>query len=300
MIDVDEALERISNDDDDVICREYELRPQIIANLIENVAKITEKHGYVIIGVGKNGKSYNINGIGTRIDVEHLVKLALQQVIPQIKVEYLVQTLAGKKICVICVYRYENNQKLISDVQENIDKEVVFRDLFNACIKLQKNTTFTNVSEDQRNDFIRDILETAGYQIKDQTRQGKSTSGKASGEIDILIHDKGKPISIIEALNLNGLVTAYLDEHIDKIYKYDTLGNAFNFLVSYVKVKEFGEFWDKYVKHIKNYKYPYALVDVNENIQREYEYADIRYIITIHNRNGKETILYHICMKIVE
>lgn len=44
MIDVDEALERISNDDDDVICREYELRPQIIANLIENVAKITEKH----------------------------------------------------------------------------------------------------------------------------------------------------------------------------------------------------------------------------------------------------------------
>ena len=63
---------------------------------------------------------------------------------------------------------------------------MVFRDLFNACIKLQKNTTFTNVSEDQRNDFIRDILETAGYQIKDQTRQGKSASGKASGEIDIL------------------------------------------------------------------------------------------------------------------
>ena len=155
--------------------------------------------------------------------------------------------------------------------------------------QVTENTTFTNVSEDQRNDFIRDILETAGYQIKDQTRQGKSASGKASGEI-----------SIIEALNLNGLVTAYLDEHIDKIYKYDTLGNAFNFLVSYVKVKEFGEFWDKYVKHIKNYKYPYALVDVNENIQREYEYADIRYIITIHNRNGKETILYHICMKIVE
>lgn len=51
--------------------------------------------------------------------------------------------------------------------------------------------------------------------------------------------------------------------HIDKIYKYDTLGNAFTFLVSYVKVKEFGEFWDKYVKHIKNYKYPYALVDVS-------------------------------------
>lgn len=181
-----------------------------------------------------------------------------------------------------------------------VDRETVFEDLFNACIKLQKNVTFINVSEDQRNDFIRDILETSGYQIKDQTRQGKSASGIASGEVDILLHDSGKPISIIEALNLDGLVKAYLNEHIDKIYKYDTLGNTFNFLISYVKVKDFGAFWDKYVEHIETYNYPYKLIDIDKSIRDEYDYADIRYIKTIHNRNGKKTTLDHICLKIME
>lgn len=191
-------------------------------------------------------------------------------------------------------------QKMCIDSLWDVDKETVFRDVFNACIKLQKNITFSNVSEDQRNDFIRDILETAGYQVKDQTRQGKSASGKASGEIDILLHDKGKPISVVEALNLNGLETAYLDEHIDKVYKYDTSGNAFNFLVSYVKVKNFGEFWEKYVEHIKKYKYPYEIIETRENDSKEYQYTDIRHINTIHNRNGRETTLCHICVKIVE
>ena len=32
-----------------------------------------------------------------------------------------------------------------------------------------------------------------------------------------------------------------------------------NFLVSYVKVKDFDMFWKKYLDHIKNYKYPYPL-----------------------------------------
>ena len=300
MVNVNEAFEKLSNGDDDVICREYELRPQAIASLIEEVAKKTKHHGYIIIGVSKTDEGYNINGISVRIDVENLVNMAMQQIIPQIKAEYLVQISSDKKICVICVEKFMGIQKMCIDSLWDVDKETVFRDVFNACIKLQKNITFSNVSEDQRNDFIRDILETAGYQVKDQTRQGKSASGKASGEIDILLHDKGKPISVVEALNLNGLETAYLDEHIDKVYKYDTSGNAFNFLVSYVKVKNFGEFWEKYVEHIKKYKYPYEIIETRENDSKEYQYTDIRHINTIHNRNGRETTLCHICVKIVE
>ena len=91
-----------------------------------------------------------------------------------------------------------------------------------------------------------------------------------------------------------------MDEHIDKVYKYDTSGNAFNFLVSYVKVKNFGEFWEKYVEHIKKYKYPYEIIETRENDSKEYQYTDIRHINTIHNRNGRETTLCHICVKIVE
>lgn len=300
MIEINSVLKKLSEGADDVIGREYELRPQVIAQLIECVSKRTEENGYVVIGAINKDNGYSLIGIDMGIDIERLVKLALQQVCPKIQAEYLIQFIGGKKICIIQAKKYVTDEKLQSNEIKVINREIVFKDLFNACIKLQKNPTFINVLEDQRNDFIRDILETGGYQIKDQTRQGKSASGILSGEVDILLHDKGRPISIIEALNLNELKEAYLDEHIDKIYKYDTLGNAFNFLVSYVKVKDFGKFWEKYIAHIRNYKYPYELVCVDDNITNEYDYADIRYISTIHNRNGKRTILDHICLKIME
>lgn len=300
MIEINSVLKKLSEGADDVIGREYELRPQVIAQLIECVSKRTEENGYVVIGAINKDNGYSLIGIDMGIDIERLVKLALQQVCPKIQAEYLIQFIGGKKICIIQAKKYVTDEKLQSNEIKVINREIVFKDLFNACIKLQKNPTFINVLEDQKNDFIRDILETGGYQIKDQTRQGKSASGILSGEVDILLHDKGRPISIIEALNLNGLKEAYLDEHIDKVYKYDTLGNAFNFLVSYVKVKDFGKFWEKYIAHIRNYKYPYELVCVDDNITNEYDYADIRYISTIHNRNGKRTILDHICLKIME
>lgn len=300
MIEINSVLKKLSDGADDVIGREYELRPQVIAQLIECVSKRTEENGYVVIGAVNKDNGYSLIGIDMGIDIERLVKLALQQVCPKIQAEYLIQFMGGKKICIIQAKKHVTDEKLHSNEIKDVNREIVFKDLFNACIKLQKNSTFINVLEDQRNDFIRDILETGGYQIKDQTRQGKSASGISSGEVDILLHDKGRPISIIEALNLNGLEEAYLDEHIDKVYKYDTLGNAFNFLVSYVKVKDFGKFWIKYIAHIRNYKYPYKLVCVDDNITNEYDYADIRYISTIHNRNGKRTILDHICLKIME
>lgn len=215
MIDIDEVLERLSNGAEDVICKEYELRPQKIAELTKSVAEKTEKQGYVIIGMGNKDNGYSINGINSGIDIESLVNLALQQIHSKIRAEYQIFSLEGKRICVIGVERYIDDKKQLSSEIKKETREKVFKDLLNACIKLQKNNTFINVSEDQRNDFIRDILETSGYQIKDQTRQGKSASGKSSGEIDILLHDHGNPISIIEALNLNGLLETYLDEHID-------------------------------------------------------------------------------------
>lgn len=67
-----------------------------------------------------------------------------------------------------------------------------------------------------------------------------------------------------------------------------------------MKVKDFGAFWDKYVEHIETYNYPYKLIDIDKSIRDEYDYADIRYIKTIHNRNGKKTTLDHICLKIME
>jgi hypothetical protein len=64
-------------------------------------------------------------------------------------------------------------------------------------------------------------------------------------------------------------------------------------------VKDFESFWKKYCEHIKLHNYPYMFVGADECIDREYDYSDIRFMITKHNRSGKETLLYHMCVKIL-
>lgn len=50
--------------------------------------------------------------------------------------------------------------------------DVLLNSIVNACVKLQGNHLYRNVSEDDRNGFIKNILETTGFYIKDQTRWG--------------------------------------------------------------------------------------------------------------------------------
>ena len=107
-------------------------------------------------------------------------------------------------------------------------KVTILQDLLAACVKLQSNSTYFETSENQRNDYIRDLLKTEKYDVKDQTRRGISAIGKSAGEVDILIEEGGLPVTIIEALNLDSLDTNYLDRHLDKVYRYDTVGNVFN------------------------------------------------------------------------
>ena len=91
MIEINSVLKKLSDGADDVIGREYELRPQVIAQLIECVSKRTKENGYVIIGAVNKNNGYSLNGIDMGIDIERLVKLAIQQICPQIQAEYLIQ-----------------------------------------------------------------------------------------------------------------------------------------------------------------------------------------------------------------
>ena len=87
---------------------------------------------------------------------------------------------------------------------------------------------------------------------------------------------------------------------VDKIFKYDTLGYKYNFLVSYVKIKDFSAFWTKYIDYIKKYKYPYPLDSFEENAGDKYHYPNLKVASTTLLRNGIKTILYHICVLIQE
>lgn len=302
MINLETVIKKLEDkDSDNIVCCEFQLKTEKLAEYMEKIQKCNDE-GYIIIGVKKNKNSYVVNGFARSFNINIVIEAAKNKLKYRPNVESKMFLVEGKNICVIAVKRSgdyratevkEDNSAIESQDQKILD------DLYSACLRLQRNSHFNNVSEDERNDYIRDLLEIKGYSVKDQTRQGKSYNGKKSGEIDLLIQDKkGFPITIIEALILKSLDVNYLDKHIDKIYMYDTLGNKFNFIISYVIVKEFETFLKKYTEHIKKYQYPYKLINVNEEIGNKYPYSDIRVLVTEHNRNGTNTLLYHICVKI--
>lgn len=300
MINIQEIVQLLSDKNaDNIICRKFDLKPKNIAMFIAALANTSKEYGYIVIGTSKNEEGYNINGISRSFRVDGVIQAAVKQLSYQPIVDHQMCMINDKNICIIRVKKYEHDifidEKNESKVNE---KDALIRALYLASIKLQSNSLYKDVTEDQRNDFIRDLLETGGYQVKDQTRRGISNSGKASGEVDIFIHENGFPVTIIEALNLRSLDKTYLDNHIDKIYKYDTLGNRFNVVLSYVMVKDFGDFWIKYCEHVKLHNYPHRFIGADESVDTEYDYSDIRFMITKHNRSGKETLLYHMCVKI--
>lgn len=284
-------------DEGNVICQQFCVFPNQVARYIETVACGSLQYGYVLIGVTKEGNEYYMRGVDKNINMDNIIQSALVQVQIHTEISYEICNIHGKSICIIKV---KTCDKIIPIAESDVIKiNEVLRKVLSACVKLQANSIYYEATEDQRNDYIRDILETAGYDVKDQTRRGLSPRGKSAGEVDILIKQQGFPITIIEALNLKSLNKTYLDEHIDKIYDYDTAGNQFNIILSYVTVADFVSFLDKYYKHIEKRKYPFEMISIEKDIIVDaVSYSDIHIMKTALNRNGQETVLYHVCMLI--
>jgi hypothetical protein len=214
-------------------------------------------------------------------------------------VEYNSITINGKNVYAIRVKKSITNIDIQVDSKISKTVDTFICDLLKCCIKLQSLKLYTNASEDECNDFVAALLESRGYKVKDQTRRGSSATGKSSGEVDIFVeNDLGLPLTIIEALILSSVNTTYIDTHLDKINTYDTVGNIFNVCLSYVKTKDLGDFWENYCKHIKAHTYPVKLISCDCNADNLFPYSDIRFMRTTHERSGKATYLYHICVKI--
>ncbi len=300
MIDMQEVKRLlIDKDADNIICVEFDLKPNNIAMYIDAISE----RGYIVIGAVRHRDGYSVNGISRSFNINAVVQSAIRILPYKPKVVCQMCALDGANVCVIFVEKEKENTKISSsDISDTILRPYsmndVLRDVILICIKIQANNYYKDASEDQRNDFMRDLLDAKGYPVRDQTRRGISNAGKGAGEVDILIYKDEIPVTVIEALNLASLRTDYLNAHIDKIYKYDTLGNAYNFIISYVKVSDFGRFWNSYCNHVKQHKYPFPLIEVTNEINEGFDFSEIRILGTKHNRNGKETMLIHICVKI--
>jgi hypothetical protein len=174
--------------------------------------------------------------------------------------------------------------------------------LISASIKLQANRVYRGVfSEDDRNTYISDLLESGGYRTKDQTRQGTSYAGKSAGEIDILVKDsKGLPFTIIEALNLTSVDTAYISKHINKLFNnYDMAGYEFNFIVVYANVINYFNFCKNYINYVsKKHFYKYPFLSCKE--LPEYRYTDLKVYQAEHIRQGNKVFLIHVIINLSE
>lgn len=282
-----------------LICYQFELRPSVLAPDIKQLANIVENYGFIVLGVSKLENSYQVNGISRGLNVDKVIYQAVQMLAFKPEIEICSMIISCKNIYVIKVYRIDGGTSLLQDklndptITEFIDR------LYKFCVGLQGNSLYIDASEDQRNDYIRDMLSQFNYVIKDQTRRGISSSGISSGEIDILVEKDKSPFTIIEALNLSSMDKEYLAKHLNKIYTYDTTGNPFNVCLTYAKVKNFASFWEKYCDFVKGFQYPYPINSCDENIDSRYIGSEIRMMTTTHNRSGMPTKLYHICVKIL-
>jgi len=198
----------------------------------------------------------------------------------------------------------QNPDDLINAFEElnafSIDKFI--DSLVLACIKLQGDRIykFSNdgIEENDRNKFIAQLLDSAGYRIKDQPLWGESPGGKKDGEIDLMFYDSRRlPFAIIEALNWRDW--PYLETHIDKLFNnYDTAGFENNFIVVYSNLKKFGSLCERYINYISTYNYKYAFQSVKE--MEYYRFADLKIYKAEHIRQKKKVFLYHVLINFNE
>ena len=301
MIDITDVEKVLNSEpDENTICYEYELRPTMIVSDIKKLANITDDYGYIFNGVLKASDRYIIKGLSNGYIIKNTVQKALEMLTVKPKVEYDSVVINGKTIYVIKVYHIFEGTSLLTDELESKTIKRFIDVLYKICVKLQGNSKYIDASEDERNDYIRDMLDREEeYVIKDQTRRGLSASGASAGEIDILVEKDNYPFTVIEALILKSLNKDYLGKHLDKIYSYDTTGDLFNVCLVYAECKEFASFCERYCDFVKQHEYPYPLISFDENINQKYIGSEIRIMTTTHNRSGKLTRLYHICVKIL-
>ena len=301
MIDKEEVKRILSNTiSDKTVCYKMEFRPSELAKGIKRIANIAEDYGFVFIGVEVVNDKYNIQNLSKGFDINSIAMKAIKEltVTPQIESECI--EINRKNIYVLKIYKVIGGTSLANDTLYDENITAFIKELYNVCVKLQGNAKYISATEDERNDYVRDMLEQRNYEISDQTRRGISATGKASGEVDIFVKKDGNPFTVIEALNLSSLDRTYLSIHLNKIYSYDTTGNVFNVCLSYVTVKDFNSFWEKYMDYVRKHDYSYPILDSDDNIDNDYAGSEIKIMTTTHNRSGRKTILYHICVKILD
>jgi hypothetical protein len=126
-----------------------------------------------------------------------------------------------------------------SDFPEDEKQTKLKSDLWQICQMLQNRPKYYDATEDERTDYLMDMLVSKDYAVLDQHRSGISAGGIQSGELDLDIRlNPADAWTALEALNLKGSSPSqieYWNAHLKKLLdNYNEVGRAFLFHVSYV------------------------------------------------------------------
>lgn len=137
-------------------------------------------------------------------------------------------------------------------------------------------------------DNITDLLELEiesrismlGYELKNQNRSGKSSTGKNAGEVDLEIKFNDFSI-IIEAVKYS-CGPADRKKHIEKIFNYDPSRRYFYNLIYFDSGKNFDDSWDRVKKDIESAKYPSGYERI-ETKEMDSDNSSIKIAVSKHN-----------------
>ena len=172
--------------------------------------------------------------------------------------------------------------------------DTILEDIIICCALLQGNYLYFSALENDRNTYLRDLLDCRGYNAYDQHLQGLSAGKKQSGELDLVLLWNGEKRTIVEALNLTYLDKQYIELHANKLFSYDTQGLPRLILISYVNIVDFDKFYASYYAYASKLPYIYKLASSPKEIVVKHSGTDLRVICTEHDRNGKKISIYHI------
>lgn len=180
--------------------------------------------------------------------------------------------------------------------------------LLDVCTKLQTNENWVrNTDENGRNAYIKDLLETAGYRVSDQTLSGLSPTGKSAGELDLKVFDSdGQPFTILEALNIKVKFPFSWDKeslrtHVNKLYRYDANGLARNYVIVYATAHLFDRFANEVYQLISSSTdCPYGHAELVDVVPMDTGCTDLSLACAKYLRNGKEMRLYVICVRLAD
>jgi len=109
-------------------------------------------------------------------------------------------------------------------------------------------------TEDDYNDHLRNLLLSSKYEVKDQTREGYSSTGLSAGELDLIVEENGFLFTIIEAMILSSLDASYVDKHYIKVVNnYNPLQANKTFLITYYTGSNFEQWWSRYSTYISSF-----------------------------------------------